>query len=291
MKKYLVSFATPDYYKSQRRLHKSALNYGIDECISCTMKDIKRSDFYRKNKLILDQERGVGYWLWKPFIILDTLHKVDEGDIVMYSDSGAEVIGDIQPLIDICQAKNGLVFFQVHNQDGTDGGVHLNRKWIKRDCFVLMGADYEKFYTSGQVAGSPQLYVKDQTNIDFVKEWLSYCEDPRILTDQPNTCGLENLPEFIEHRHDQAVLSILTRKYEIEIFRDPSQFGAHPRINGLESSKQTSRRVGSPQKTYENSPYDTLFYLHRKKNFSLVHKLRNLVNRLTSKKPRIMSPQ
>jgi len=235
----------------------------------------------QKNKRILDQERGAGYWLWKPYIILDVLLRVEEGDIVIYSDSGAEVIADLEPLIDICKSKKGLVFFQVHNQDGTDGGIHLNRKWIKRDCFVLMGADREEYYTGGQVAGSPQLYMRNERNILFLREWLSYCEDPRILTDKPNICGLENLPEFIDHRHDQAVVSILTRKYDIEIFRDPSQFGGNLRTDLSVPDKATPDRIGPGQRQYRNSPYGTLFDLHRTRNFSLTHKIDGVTKRFT----------
>jgi hypothetical protein len=43
----------------------------------------------------------------------------------------------------------------------------------------------------------------------FVWTWLDYCADPRGLTDHPNELGPPDLPGFIEHRHDQSVLSVL----------------------------------------------------------------------------------
>ena len=44
------------------------------------------------------------------------------------------------------------------------------------------------------------------------------------LTDMPNIHGLPNLPDFVEHRHDQSVLTILAKQQGVAIFRDPSQY-------------------------------------------------------------------
>ena len=38
-------------------------------------------EFYAKNKFILNQPRGAGYWLWKHYIIKDALSRVNDGDI------------------------------------------------------------------------------------------------------------------------------------------------------------------------------------------------------------------
>ena len=36
----------------------------------------------------------------------------------------------------------------------------------------------------------------------------------------PNACGKENFPEFIEHRHDQSVLSLLKTRFGISTTND-----------------------------------------------------------------------
>lgn len=277
---YLISFATPEFYRGQKKLNRSAMKFGIDHCIAYRRNDIIGTDFYRRNKTILDKSRGAGYWLWKPYIIHNALHKVSDGDVVIYSDSGASVIADLSPLINICVSREGLVFFQVHNQDGKDGGIHINRRWTKRDCFVLMQADREEFYNSGQIAGSPQFYIKNKKNIHFVEEWLSFCVDPRILTDAPNNCGLDNLPEFIDHRHDQSILSILVKKYGLEVFRDPSQFGDHTKMEAYRREGELQDGLEYAEELCLNSPYGTLFDLHRKRNFSVSVKLHKLKKKI-----------
>ena len=37
------------------------------------------------------QPRGGGYWVWKPWIIVDTLRQMKENDVLVYVDSGQTV--------------------------------------------------------------------------------------------------------------------------------------------------------------------------------------------------------
>jgi len=66
---------------------------------------------------------------------------------------------------------------------------------------------------------------KTDNSSRFVSEWLRWSEDPRLLTDVPNTQGLPDYADFIDHRHDQSIFSLLTKKHGVPAFRDPSQWG------------------------------------------------------------------
>ena len=281
MKVHLVNFATQNFHTAQKRLTKSALRFGIDQCISYNKSILKKSEFYKKYKNILDQERGAGYWLWKPFIILEALRAAEDGDIVIYSDSGAEIISPLKPLTDLCQQKGGLLLFNVH----TPNGRHTNIMWTKRDCFVLLDADEPRFHNAEQVAGSPQLYQKNPRSIAFLEEWLNYCTDERILTDIPNRCGHDNYPDFKDHRHDQSVLSLLVLRHGVETFRDPSQFGNHLKLAAYRTQGELAAGLGYSSAPYVNSPYGTIFYLHRERNFSFVHRLHKFWSRIFTPKP------
>jgi hypothetical protein len=84
MKTYLVNFADDKFKKSQKKLNESALKFGVDKVFSFSPDDIVKTDFYEKNRIILEKKRGFGYWLWKPYIIIDTLSKLNDGDILIY---------------------------------------------------------------------------------------------------------------------------------------------------------------------------------------------------------------
>jgi len=88
-----------------------------------------------------------------------------------------------------------------------------------------MGLDTEPYLSVNQILASFIVCIKNANNIQFFKEWLTYAEDSRIITDDPNVCGLGNYPEFKDHRHDQSILSLLGRKYNITTLPDISQWG------------------------------------------------------------------
>ena len=216
MKKYLVSFANEKFYKKQKRLNESALKFGIDKTFSYTDKILKETLFYKKNKKILDQEKapGYGYSIWKPYIILDAMEKIKEGDILFYIDAGAEIISDIQPLVDLCKKQGGILLFN---------GVSIMKFCIKRDCFIKMGCDNEKYWNASYYAGGYQIYIKNTKSIQFLKEDLKYVQIPELVDDSPSITP--NFVGFRRHNHDQAVLSNLAVKYNIKSFRNLSQGG------------------------------------------------------------------
>ncbi len=268
MKVYLVSFADINYLKAQKRLNKSATKFGIDQKLSFSFCDLLHTKFYQNNREILDLKRGAGYWLWKPYIILEAMRQANDGDIIFYCDSGVEIIGDILPLVDICKENEGLMLFQVPFFTGK----MTNTNWTKRDCFVLMNADTPEFHKAKQVSGTFQLYIKNQKNIQFVTEWLALCKDPRLITDIPNTCGFRNFPEFFDHRHDQSILSILAQRNNMETFRDPTQFANHLKMQEFRKIGELPTGVDYSSKPFTNSPYGTLFNHHRQKTTPLSQK-------------------
>jgi hypothetical protein len=49
--------------------------------------------------------------------------------------------------------------------------------------------------------------------------------DVRAISDDANVLGKPDYPGFREHRHDQSIFSLLTKRYDLPAFRDPSQWG------------------------------------------------------------------
>jgi hypothetical protein len=92
--------------------------------------------------------------------------------------------------------------------------------------------------------------------------WLTYCKDERIITDIPNTCGYGNYPGFIEHRHDQSILSILVASQKIEVFRDPTHYG------------------NSNIKKYRNSNYSQLLHHSRVSVYTQPNEIAKIKNKI-----------
>ena len=254
MKIILISYANKPFYKSQQELKKSALKYGVDEVIDYN--DIwlkKQTVFYQKNKHILSQKRGNGFWLWKPFIILDALKKMQPEDILIHVDAGALFMNAVKPLIELTENKEIILFYN---------NGHKNSTWTKRDCFHFMDCDNDKFYNENQTLAGYIVCKKTPFVISFLEEWLEYAQNENILTDLPNTCGLANLKDFIDHRHDQSILSLLAAKYNLELYRDPSQWGNKYKMPEYRVAGEFVED-GYVDQSFDDSPYPTILNGHR----------------------------
>lgn len=270
MRTVLTNLSNQLYEASRSRLNESATRFGIEEVRSYDFEELRTTPFFAENKEILDQHAGLGYWLWKPYIVLQALKDLPEGAIVVYSDSGIEIIASIDPLLRICKEDSPILLF--------GNGDHMNSMWTKRDCFILMDCDSEVYWRSPQCDAAFALFRKCALSLQFVEEWLYYCRDSRILTDLPNTCGRRDLPDFIQHRWDQSVLSLLAQKYRLPLYRMPTQFGNHYKMHPFRQDKEFNCVNQYRQKgvgyyaviPYYNSPYFQLLDHHREKAKGMV---------------------
>lgn len=280
MRVVLTNLSNKLYEESRFRLNNSALKYGISEINSFDFEDIKKYPFYESNKKILSEPKGIGYWLWKPFIILEGMKNISEGDIIVYADCGIEIIGNIDPLINICKESNPILLF-------TNETIK-NKYWTKRDCFVIMGCDNKKYWDSLQCDAAFSLFKKSKESELFLEEWLHFCRDERVITSNPNVCEKNNFFGFNEHRWDQSVLSLLAIKYNIDLFRVPTQFGNHYKIPEFRklcerncisqfNTKQVSFYAKHPA---YNSPYFQLLDHHRNKTEIKVKEHLNLTQKV-----------
>lgn len=217
-KKYLINYSDGYYQKSQKNNSETGvLIGGFNKVIEYQKKDID-VDFFNKNEHILSKPRGAGYWLWKPYIIYKTLLSINYNDILFYSDSGSDFINNVSPLIEILDRDNKqILVFELDE--------HKNITWTKRDCLILTNSDYQNLLNQNMILASFIMLRKNDFTVKFIKSWLDFCEDYRIITDAENELGMPNYAEFIDHRHDQSVLSLLSRKYDLNVIPDISQFG------------------------------------------------------------------
>jgi hypothetical protein len=109
--------------------------------------------------------------------------------------------------------------------------THSAYVWTKRDTFILMNADEPKYTQTGQRVGGFFLFKKNNLSRKFFKECLEYGEDYRIITDAPNQLGVPNYAGFRDHRHDESLISIMAKKYDLFPYRNPCQFGFENDVN------------------------------------------------------------
>jgi hypothetical protein len=89
-KKYLCGFADKRFKTPHERFLEQAKQLNVYDGIYLHNEDDLDRAFYNhfKDKFKL---RGFGYWVCKPQIILQTLSKIDEGDLLQYTDIGCHL--------------------------------------------------------------------------------------------------------------------------------------------------------------------------------------------------------
>lgn len=242
---YYITFTQNCCKSALARALTRAKEFGFDEVISYNG-SVFTNDFRAQHANILQHPRGAGFWLWKPYTILKTLvQNMQWGDYLCYVDAGSELIRDPGPLIDFARHQP----YGVWTPHTPGGSLELN--FNKRDTLIAMDMDYDYVHQTVQAQSNHLCMPKSLYTIRLVTEWLSLGMIPNLIADSPSIAPEH--PEFIDHRHDQAIWSLLIKRWRIPIWRDATQWGEE------EMAKLGYSREGS-------GAYLQTFYHHRDKS-------------------------
>ena len=204
----LINYASPAFRDYQQINAMTAKQFGFDSCRCFGPEDID-PEFYKSHREILSNPRGAGFWLWKPYLVERCLREMRTGDFLLYSDATIHFVNPIEPMLDTME-KCGLDILIL-------GESFSESQFTKRDAFLLMDADSARISSTPQRFASAVMLRNSPFTLEFCRDWLSFCEDPRILTDAPNCRGKDNYPDFAAHRHDQSVFSVLSKLQRLEV--------------------------------------------------------------------------
>lgn len=168
-------------------------------------------EFKEKNKNILSHHRGLGYWLWKPYICKKIYESMNDGDILWYIDGGLILKDniDFENIVKWCsQSSSGGLACE---QDTPQG------KFCKKDVFIQLNMEYEKYAPLMQYASGFFMIQRRETNSLFLQEWLDTACIPGMLDDSVSKHPEDNKWTPVVHRHDQAIFSLLAHKYGFDV--------------------------------------------------------------------------
>lgn len=202
----LVSYADgPEvFYKNQAALSASAADKGFDVIYNYRRGHID-AHFYEKNKHILTQQRGSGYWLWKPYFILKTMNELPEGAIIFYADSGVILKKPITKILDEMKSYDMVL---VGHGSPVPLGHHL-----KKEAYSIFKVPLSEEILAQQNVWAFFLCIRNTKETRaFVAKWLEACESADAITDVPLDPDNQVL-HFSGHQNDQSLLSVLVALY------------------------------------------------------------------------------
>lgn len=201
MKVVLVMLANDRCKENQIKLANQSKSIDIDQVICWDWEDFKKTEYYQHP--VFQKQRGLGYWSWKPCIILEAMKDLEEGDCVLYHDSGRPCYqysfkNNVRSYIDYIK--------QYHQGLGICFGPWKHKKMTKRDCFIEMGCDGNKYTNSNQVSATYSFWTKNEYCLNILNQWKYWCFHPsEIVTDAKSIH--EEYDEYDAHRHDQSILT------------------------------------------------------------------------------------
>lgn len=204
---YFVTFTDIKFADSRRRIVNQASSLNIfDVVIGYTEDDLKNTPFWTQHSsFILNNKRGFGYWVWKPYFILETLKEMNDGDILLYCDAGCE-INNRESLTNL---------FEIVRQDRivmSYSAGHNEISHCKMDLLVDLKISEEHYLTNQRQATSI-CFLKCDEIMDFVNEWYHLCCNYHYIDDSPSL--INNDASFVENRHDQVIFSLLSKQYNL----------------------------------------------------------------------------
>ncbi|MBB5620656.1 hypothetical protein HDE69_001705 [Pedobacter cryoconitis] len=218
MKVYLISYGDAKYASQREFFKETALASSFfDEVVIFSPEDLEPA-FSRNFQHILNHRRGGGYWIWKPYLIQRVLESLNEDDILIYCDAGCMINSNgkerFKEYIEMLrQSETGCISFEL---------PHKEREYTKQEAFDYFGPQ-EDVINSNQLMATVIMLRKCPHVTHLINKWYAVlCENPLLFTDDKNEADQHK--EFIDHRHDQSVFSILRKIYQSEIIPDETYF-------------------------------------------------------------------
>jgi hypothetical protein len=194
-----------------RRLARQACNLDIFDTVNFYGLGRIRSDFpgfYSQHiAFISSHPRGLGYWIWKPFLIQQRLLAMPENDVLVYADGGCEFTGVNRGfLLDLFPASSDLDLTAIVLES-----EHKARRWTTKFCLSHIPGSAH-FLDLPQICATIIFFRNTPNTRAFASEWLNLCsaENYGLLIDRDHQ---NEDAVFAEHRHDQSIFNLLLRHF------------------------------------------------------------------------------
>jgi hypothetical protein len=283
--KVLLTFASSSMRRSAKRFVRQASDLHFYDKIYSYNENNLSPDFRHKHKAALvEGTRGFGYWCWKPQIIYQVLEGMSDGDVLQYTDAGCHLnphgMVRLKEYFELAKnSRSGILAFQLRDPSPplprpSVGGLDLpDCQWIKGDLLDYFSVRDNESITHTQTIGAGIVFIrKCEQSMTLINNWRNVVEaDFSLIDDTPSKS--KNMEGFREHRHDQAIFSLICKLASVETISAyeywyPSQYSAGPDWKILESYPVHAKRD---------------------KDFGILGNARNFLSRIFSKFEKIFN--
>lgn len=213
-----LSFANEKFLQGLKRIERQVIETDIFDqtfCFSNKTKNKIIKDLLSQHEDFISEnyDTGFGCWVWKPFLCQRILSELQPNDILVYADSGTEILKE---------SKNELEFFinKVKKNGSLFYAMPFKEKfWTKN---IVLTSKYflsmNNLKNTNQIQATFFILRNDNITKSLVKKWYELCvENDYLFLKDPNRQN-EIQAGFKDHRHDQSVLSCMVKKMNLNIY-------------------------------------------------------------------------
>jgi len=208
----LITYADGKYEERRSKLVQRAFELGAaNKSIEWDRETIEKTEFYNKNLHTFRAPIGAGYWIWKPYIILNALKKLEDNEVLVYMDSGDMITSNFSKFLNRALRQEDMLLLD---------GSYRHGDWTHKECFEEMWCDSKEYHDAIQLEAGVCVFRKTARTISVVSEWLGWVQNEKALYDS----WASQREGFNEHRHDQSILTNLKIKYSLPSSSEMRQF-------------------------------------------------------------------
>ena len=247
--KYFITFGHQQHFiDAGKRLTEQAKQLNVFDHHAFYMEnDLMRiPPFWDAHGEYVRTNRMYGFFIWKPYIVLDMLEKMNNGDVLWYADSGCEIDTETDEE-GLARVKNEFLDFialAIKDEKIIASYCNVEKKMCKMDLIAELGLqDNMDYMNSLQIQSTSFVLVKSPVVMTVIREWCRLSSNYHLLDDSPSI--IPNFDGFDGHRHDQSIFSLLVKKYNLQ-----SNVSLHETMclsrNRSGTRRKTPLVVGSP---------------------------------------------
>lgn len=219
MNLHLISFCAPEerFASTKNRFYNEALNMEVFKTVNIfTEKNcFEYCSELSPHKQFMESTRAYGFWIWKSFLISELMKSVPENDIICYADlgcsfnpNGKERLSEYYQLA----IENGSLCFDT---------FHLEKKYTKFDTYARIFPSDDCHLDTGHRCATVYFLKNNKANKKIIEEFKSISiENNYHYIDDSKSLSLGEYNFLIEHRYDQSIFSLLSKKYNFYCIPD-----------------------------------------------------------------------
>ena len=222
-KSHFITYGDEKFRLSKMRLYREAKNSKFFDSIKIYGPEDISETFKKNIGYALKQKRRGGYYAWESFILSKRMEEIEEGDFLIYLDAGCTINIQgkkryLEYLEMLNNSKYGIILFQHRD-------MQRERKWTVKEIFNYFKLDINSdIAKSNQISAAVLIMKKNKHSLSILDKFKEVLEsNPKLITDYYNKKN--QIPEFIDNRHDQSLFSIIGKLYGSILLKNVTYFG------------------------------------------------------------------